>query len=465
MSQTVAEKYANQNRLAGSFFFSRRDLERHITQHVVPTLTMQFLGTLPSIRPAVIAALRSDYMLPTKVLQEQMTHLLLQPLSTATEAPDAPLLVVIDALDECDDESLVSEFIALLALLLRKTSLPLRLFITSRSESWLQSQFHQKSISPLTLSLDIHAFNPEADIRSFLCRALDETYDQHLQVMKNVPRPWPSSNEIDHIVNKAGGLFIFALTVVKFVGHKMHNPVERLQLILGDTTSVSDGSAYADLDSLYRDAISVFPDVDVARLILGVVYCMAIPLSISGLHKLLQQPDIDARIIVPALSSVLLASEDGKQPIQFYHASFRDFLVNPRRSQKYAINPDRYHSLMAQLCLKTMSNSLKRDMCGIGDPAKANKEVPDLVERRREAFDETLLYACRFWSRHLARLESDRVADEALLSAVKRFSTTVLLCWIETLSLLGELESAVVMLGEGIRWLKVCALVFRSCLS
>ena len=51
---------------------------------------------------------------------------------------DAPLLVVIDALDECDDESLVSELIALLASLPRKTSLPLRLLITSRSEPWLQ---------------------------------------------------------------------------------------------------------------------------------------------------------------------------------------------------------------------------------------------------------------------------------------------------------------------------------------
>jgi hypothetical protein len=462
VSQTIAEKYASEKRLAASFFFSRRDLERRTTQHFVATLTTQLLGLLPSIRPAVIAALERDYMLPMKVLREQMEKLLLGPLSTATETPDAPLLIVVDALDECDDESLVSELIALLAILPRNTPLPLRLLITSRSEPWLQSQFRQPAISALTLPLEIHTFSAEADIRSCLRHALNDTYDQHIQVMRDVPRPWPSSAELERIVNKADGLFIFALTVVKFVGDKMYNPLDRLQAILGDKASASDGSAYADLDSLYRDAVAVFPDPDVARLVLGVVYCMAIPLSVSGLHKLLHQPNVDARIIVPALSSVLLASEDGKQPIQFYHASFRDFLINPQRSQKYAINPDVYHRLMAQLCFETMSNSLKRDMCGIGDPAKANNEVPDLVERRQAAFDEALLYACRFWSRHLGRLPSDGVANEALLAALKRFSTTVLLCWIEALSIFGELESAVVMLREGISWLKVCSFVRLS---
>ena len=456
VAQTVAEKYASERRLAASFFFSRRDLERRTTQHVVPTLTTQLLAFLPSIRPAIIKALEDDYMIPMKVLREQMEKLLLEPLSTATETPDKPLLIVLDALDECDDEGLVSELVTLVAFLPRRTTLPLRLLITSRSEPWLRAQFHRPDISTLTLSLEIHAFSAKDDIRSYLRRALDDTYDQHFQVMKHIPRPWPSSDELERVVNKAGGLFIFALTVAKFVGDKMHNPVERLQAILEDKATVSAGSAYTDLDSLYRDAISVFPDPDVSRLVLGVVYCMAVPLSVSALHRLLQRPDVDARIIIPALNSVLLASEDGKQPIQFYHTSFRDFLIDPRRSQKFAINPNAYHRLMAQLCFETMSNSLRRDMCGIGDPATANCEVPDLAERRQAAFDEALLYACRFWSRHLAQLLGDGVVSETLWNALKRFSTTVLLCWIEALSLFGELENAVVMLREGISWLKVC---------
>ena len=457
VSQTIAEKYASQNRLAASFFFSRRDLERRTTQHVIPTLTVQLLAFFPSIRPTLIKALEDDYMIPTKVLREQMEKLLLEPLSTATEKPEFPPLIVVDALDECDDESLVSELVTLLALLPPRMPFPLRMLITSRPEPWLQSRFHRPEISSLTLPLDIHTFSAEDDIRTFLRHALDDTYDEHLPVMIDIPRPWPSSDDLELIVKKASGLFIFALTVVKFVGAKTHNPISRLRAILEDTASSSTGSAYAELDSLYRDAISTFPDPDIARLVLGVIYCTVVPMSISGLHKLLQRPDVDVRLVLPALGSAVLAPEDGKQPIQFYHASFRDFLINPQRSQKFTINPDAYHRLMAQLCFEAMSNSLKRDMCGIGDPAKANCEVPDLAERREAMFDEALSYACQFWSRHLAQLPGDGVASQGLLSALKGFSTTVLLCWMEALSLFGELESAVVMLREGISWLKVCS--------
>ena len=175
----------------------------------------------------------------------------------------------------------------------------------------------------------------------------------------------------------------------------MHNPAELLHTILEDKATVPGGSAYADLDLLYRDAFSVTPGLDVAQLVVGVIYCMAIALSISALHKLLQQPNVDVRIVIPILNSVLLAPEDGKQPTQFYHASFRDSPIDPRRSQKYAINPDVYHRLMAQLCVEMMSNSMKRGVCSIVDPAKANN---DLAERRQAASDEALSYAYRFFT-------------------------------------------------------------------
>ena len=114
VSQTIAEKYASEERLVASFFFSRRDVEER-TYRVVPTLTTELLGFLPSIRPALITALENDYMLPMKVRRQQMEKLLLGPLSTATETLVAPLL--IDALDECDDESLISELVTLLTIL------------------------------------------------------------------------------------------------------------------------------------------------------------------------------------------------------------------------------------------------------------------------------------------------------------------------------------------------------------
>ncbi|KIJ08710.1 hypothetical protein PAXINDRAFT_172813 [Paxillus involutus ATCC 200175] len=452
VSQTVAEKYASQKRLAASFFFSRRDIERRTTRHFFPTIATQFLSSIPSVRPAIVAALEQDYMIPSKVLREQMQKLLLEPLSSGLELLESPLLIIVDALDECDDPRLVSELVSLLAQLLRDSPVPFHLLITSRAEPSLQAQFRQPDIAPLTVPLEMHTFDAEDDIRSFLQHALDEVYDQHLQVMQHLPRPWPSPEDLDRIVNKASGLFIFALTVVKFVGDRTHNPVHRLQAILEDKTSRE--TAYAELDSLYLDAISTFPDPDTVRLILGIVYCMPVPVAVAVLHKLLDRPDVDARIVIPALGSVLLSSENGEQPIQFYHASFRDFLVAPQRSRKYCVDPIVYHRLMAQLSLKTMVHSLKRNMCGIDDPSQLNRDIEHLQERREAAYDEALLYACRYWAHHLTQLPSKGSVYEGLLSAMQEFCDTALLYWIEAASIFNDIESAVMKLRSALTWIK-----------
>ncbi|KAF9240452.1 hypothetical protein BU15DRAFT_87660 [Melanogaster broomeanus] len=392
VSQTIAENYASQKRLAASFFFSRRDIERRTTRHFFPTIATQFLSSIPSIRPAVMAALEQDYMIPSKVLREQMQKLLIEPLSSGLEPPASPLLIIVDALDECDDARLVSELVSLLVQLLRDSLIPFRLLITSRSEPWLQAHFRR----------------PE-----MVSHALDEVCDQHPNIMQQVSRPWPSSDDLDRIV-------------VKFVGDGMHNPVHRLQAILEDQTSRE--SAYADLDALYLDAISVFPDADTVRLILGIVYCTPVPVAVPALHKLLARPDVDARIVIPALGSVLLSSENGEQPIQFYHASFRDFL--------YCIDPI--------LCFRTMVKSLKRNMCAIDDSSKLNRDIEDLQERRRIAYDEALVYACRYWAHHVTQLPSRGNSS----------ATLQLLYWIEASSIFNDIENAVIELRAGLTWIK-----------
>ncbi|KAG9311570.1 hypothetical protein JVU11DRAFT_7778 [Chiua virens] len=451
VSQTIAEKYASQKRLAASFFFSRRDIQRRTTRHFFPTITTQFMFSVPAMRPAVLATLEQDSMIPFKVLREQMLKLLLEPLSSGLDRLESPLLVIVDALDECDDPQLVVELVSLLIQLVRASPLPLRLLITSRPEPWLQLHFRQPDIASVTLVLEIESFGVEDDIRSFLQHALSQVHQEHVQIMPS--EPWPSTEDLDRIVAKASGLFIFALTVVKFVGDRMHNPVQRLQAILEDKPSRD--TAYPELDALYLDAVSVFPDADNVRLILGIVYCLSVPMTVHALHQLFDKPDVDVRVVIPALGSVLMSSDNWEQPIQFYHASFRDFLVSPQRSRKYAIDPVVYHRLMAQLCFKTMARSLKRNMCRIGDPSRLNRDIEDLNERRQAAYDEALLYACRFWSHHLTQLPPHGGVYDSLLEAMQEFCRKTLLYWIETASIFGDVERAIIVLRDALNWLNV----------
>jgi len=48
----------------------------------------------------------------------------------------------------------------------------------------------------------------------------------------NLTEGWPSPGDIEILCTKAAGFFIFASTVIKFVGSEHHAPSERLALII-----------------------------------------------------------------------------------------------------------------------------------------------------------------------------------------------------------------------------------------
>lgn len=106
-------------------------------------------------------------MIPHKILREQLHRLLLEPLYSGIEPPCSPLLLIVDALDACDDPRLVVELASLLVHLVRSSHIPLRLLITSRPEPWLQTHFHQPDITSVTVALAVHSFSVDDDIRSF----------------------------------------------------------------------------------------------------------------------------------------------------------------------------------------------------------------------------------------------------------------------------------------------------------
>ncbi|KAH7925768.1 WD40 repeat-like protein [Leucogyrophana mollusca] len=454
IAQSVAEKYAGEKRLAASFFFSRRELERSSTQHFFPTLASQIMTFIPSVRPTIIDTLNDDFTTPTKVLREQMQKLLLAPLKAANAHFTSPMLMVIDSLDECDNERLAAELISLLARLIRECPIPLRILITSRAESHIRAKFRDPDVLPIAYLLELQAFDAEEDIRSFLRHSFNVIHDQNQKVMGDVPRPWPSELELEDVVKKASGLFIFAITVIKYVGARHQDPRKRLQVILADHAANSTGTAFADLDALYHGAIRIFPDADTTRLILGVLRYTSVPLTIRGLNSLLSRLDVNAGLVVPDLSSVLLMSEDGNQSVRIYHTSFRDFLASPQRAKKYFVDGTTYHRLIAQLCLELMVKHLKRDMCNIGDPSMFNSEVEDLPGRCGRWIDEAVRYACCYWAHHLFQVPHQGGLNEQLISTLHAFLQTSLLYWMETLSLLGALDSAVMMLQDTARWLK-----------
>ncbi|KAF9262125.1 hypothetical protein L218DRAFT_447009 [Marasmius fiardii PR-910] len=67
-------------------------------------------------------------------------------------------------------------------------------------------------------------------------------------------------NDIEKLVRRACGQFIYAYTVIKFVDNEYFNPCKRLRIILDPTPHPVTESPFADLDVLYRQILSIHPD-------------------------------------------------------------------------------------------------------------------------------------------------------------------------------------------------------------
>jgi hypothetical protein len=456
VAQTIAEKYASQNRLAASFFFSRKEILRRTAQKFFPTLACQMLAFAPSIKPAIVNALNKDYTIPTKVLVEQMRGLLQAPISSVQSSFPDPVLIVIDSLDECDDEKMVHEVVVLLADLLRTCHWPLRVLFTSRAEPHIVQTFQQSDLRGMTCPLQLQDFSVDDDIRSYLRYSFKDIC-QHTGTMSESSLPWPAEHDIEIIVQKSAGLFIFATTVVKFVRDKYNSPATRLQAVLqGGASTAASSSVYSDLDKLYFDALRIIPDADRTRLVLGFVVFAFSPLSTRSLNNLLWKLQIDASFVIKSLRSVLVTSDTGDDgAVGIYHTSFRDFLTTSQRSRQYFADAITYHRIIAQACVESMIRHLTADMCKLGDASILNNEVENLGELCKLRIDGGVRYACRWFAHHLSHVPKDTAVNDTLIQCVQGFARGYLLNWIEVLSLMGELESAIISLREIADWLKV----------
>jgi hypothetical protein len=99
------------------------------------------------------------------------------------------------------------------------------------------------------------------------------------------------------------------------------------------------------------------------------------------------------------------------------------------------VTTETQHTLLARACLEAMKG-LKRDICQINNPSLLNIEVLDLPTRIMTYIPTHLQYACRYWASHLA----SAMVSDALLDLVKEFCSNQLLYWVETSSILGELQ-------------------------
>ncbi|KDR72164.1 hypothetical protein GALMADRAFT_20249, partial [Galerina marginata CBS 339.88] len=229
IAQKIAELCHESGCLAASFFWSRSAAGRNDEERLIASLAYQLCTVIPQLRGPVESAVEADPYIFTRSLQTQMEVLVIQPLRKAfehnqPEQVDILMVIILDGLDECGKPEAQQYILRLVADSISKFPSPLCFLIASRPEKALRDSFNDQSLFAITdpLVLD-EEYHPDDDIRLFLVESFDSVKRTH-ELRSLLPAVWPSDDDIDSLVEKSSGQFIYAATVVKFVKSSRQRP-------------------------------------------------------------------------------------------------------------------------------------------------------------------------------------------------------------------------------------------------
>ncbi|KAF9484804.1 hypothetical protein BDN70DRAFT_56494 [Pholiota conissans] len=367
IAQTIAEQCFERGLLLASFFFSRNDHNRNRSKPLIATLAYQTALTVPDARTHIESAVKKDPAIFERSLEAQLEALIFDPLRQLCDAgffnlPNFPRLIIIDGLDECGESQMQCNILRSIANVVNKQRLPIVFLVCSRPEQHISIEFNTGILNTITTRVVLDdTFLPEDDIRLFLkdsCETIKATHP----LKKFIPSTWPESASVDVLVTKSSGQFIYASTVIKDIGHPRRRPTERLDVILGLRAS-RNMMPFAELDALYMHILSSIEDIAGALEILGTLFVPRLQVGEEAtkirepryLEEMLDLSPGDVYLTLVDLSS-LLNCEQHEAPIQVFHASLGDFLLDKDRSKQFHIDIASAHAHMAHLCLQHLKN-------------------------------------------------------------------------------------------------------------
>ncbi|KAJ5031387.1 WD40-repeat-containing domain protein [Bipolaris maydis] len=342
IARTVAHSYYTNQRLAASFFFSRGGGDVSHADMFVTSIAAQLADNIPASRCHIREAIAERSSIARQSLRDQWHHLILCPLSKLREA--RPYILVVDALDECDNDSNIQIIVQLLA-------------DAFFFEHWLRI-------------------------------IAKDCYYEH---------DWPGAENIGQLVQSACGLFIWAATAFRFIQEGGQFAKDRLRIVLKDSavTNNSSEDSTSSEDSGTDDQLQILPEKRLDNIyltvlkrsvrrytkyeskkwyalvkeILGAIVLLYSPLSATSLARLLHRSTEEVRQTLHELHSILDVPQHSTYHVRLHHPSFRDFLLNKNRCRddNLWVEERQTHTALAEKCILLLSSSLKQDICGIGD--------------------------------------------------------------------------------------------------
>ncbi|KAF7976227.1 hypothetical protein HWV62_7250 [Athelia sp. TMB] len=443
---TVASGFNEEGTLGASFFCSRDDAACSNHKLIFPSIAYQLGCFHAEFGKRLASVVKKHPDIVHAGVSYQLRKLIIEPLAIIDRFPTC--IVVIDALDECKDDSSISIILAALSSQVDK-HLPLKIILTSRPERSISLGFQEDGMAAATHKLALHEIQlsvVEADIKVYLTSQL-----KRIKLEYNIKGAWPSTLEVDALSTLSFGSFIFAATVIKLIQDRSFcDPNGQLARILPSQTSPkrSFQDSRHSLDQLYMQVLTN-AHLDISeelgkrlKAVLGSIVLLQDPLSSSSIEKLLNT-EVGVEQTLTHLHSIIFVPEDGTRVIRALHPSLFDFLTDPERctDPRFTVDVTKQHTMLLVACLRQMQ-SLKWNLCELADSDVLNTEISHLPALISQHMPSELQYACRYWAAHCAQA----IRSEEVLGLLQVFCTEQLLFWVEACSLLGVLRDQLILL-------------------
>ncbi|EJD02398.1 WD40 repeat-like protein [Fomitiporia mediterranea MF3/22] len=445
VAASVAEALERQGILSGSFFCKRDIHERKSAKRLIHSLAYVLAVRLMPYRNALLRILKDNQLVVYEPLSSQFNTILAIPLSEMSQeaAKGQTVIIIIDALDECDECETISYYLVNLVL-----AVPwLRFIITSRPVPQIRTNLlqHQKLLE----SCDLFAATTDADI---LCFAQE-------QFKSNTRLPKDKPGQIEALVKRSSRHFIWISTVLKHVSVAAFGRSKLLEQIIDLDYQVL--SYEGNLDTVYLrvlgDAAKGYVDGEYAvKIILGLIFIISQnrPLPSHAIHTFLPSnlgaEEHELEDILEQLGSVLY-KDPQTGAIRAYHPSFLDFIGRKERSGCFWTPEVELDTHMASKCLDIMLGvgGLRFNICELETSLLQNNDVEDLCARVARNITPQLQYSCLYWYNHLFRTQKGEQSTEQMLQTLHDFLLqTSSLYWLEALSVMSEMKSAVMVLQD-----------------
>jgi hypothetical protein len=467
IAHTIAKSFSDSGGLGSCFCFNRNDKpdERH--KKIFSTIARDLADRDPEIKRALANAIKNANALKnTEDIAQQWQKLFMEPLKKFSWSTVGPVLIVIEALDECDVVETRRNLLRILAGTLDVQGLPqitelpsnFRILITSRPLQDINSEFRDVAhIQRLSMD-DISEEDSKEDIRTFVSHEL-KTRVSGL-----------GDKEFTDLADKAGGLFEWARLACNYIRLP---PSGKSSVDCFDAVSQKHGKWKNSLYGMYSFILGEILGKDTEdddyqqtltsfHSVMGQILGSAEPLSLDALNVMRshfpdQRERYKVQVVVEHMGSLLSGTTNSSSPIRPLHASFREFLTDKSSSGNFFVEISNAQRNLAFASLRVMADDLRFNMCNLKSSYLPNSEDTGLPDRIATCIPSHLSYSCRFWTTHVREMDFDK----ELAKEIRTFlDNERLLFWIEALGLLNALNVAVAVLPIMSKWLKVRTVIW-----